>query len=137
MSALAQTYENVEIVICDDSADEQIREVVESFAQPAHPIRYLRNPQRLGLQKNVCGVSKRPGEFIKVLCDDDRLFAPSIALQARVLIEHADVNLVVALRMLSDAGNFLLPPRVGNCRFSPLMRCSRVTTCWRSSSLRR
>ena len=120
MSALAQTYENVEIVICDDSADEQIREVVESFAQPAHPIRYLRNSQRLGLQKNVLRcVEEARGEFIKVLCDDDRLFAPSIALQARVLIEHADINLVVALRMLSDAGNFLLPPRVDNCRFCP------------------
>ncbi|MCF4995118.1 glycosyltransferase [Pseudomonas syringae] len=120
MSALAQTYENVEIVICDDSADEQIRDIVESFTDPAHPIRYLRNPQRLGLQKNVLRcVEAARGEFVKVLCDDDRLFAPSIALQARVLIEHSDVTLVVALRMLSDAGNFLLPSRVDNCRFSP------------------
>ncbi|WLH37186.1 glycosyltransferase [Pseudomonas sp. FP2196] len=120
MSALAQTYENVEIVICDDSADEQIRQIVESFAEPAHPIRYLRNPQRLGLQNNVLRcVEEARGEFVKVLCDDDRLFAPSIALQAQVLIDHADANLVVALRMLSDAGNFLLPPRVDNCRFSP------------------
>lgn len=120
MSALAQTYENVEIVVCDDSADEQIRDIVESFGEPAHPVRYLRNPQRLGLQKNVLRcVEEARGEFVKVLCDDDRLFAPSIALQAQVLIEHADANLVFALRMLSDAGNFLLPPRVSNCRFSP------------------
>ncbi|MGY2279727.1 glycosyltransferase [Pseudomonas monsensis] len=120
LSALAQTYEYVEIVIGDDSADERIREIVESFAEPAHPIRYLRNPQRLGLQKNLLRcVEAARGEFIKVLCDDDRLFAPSIALQAQALIEHADANLVFALRMLSDAGNFLLPPRVENCRFSP------------------
>ncbi|MFJ2488644.1 glycosyltransferase [Pseudomonas sp. NPDC087639] len=120
MSALAQTYEHLEIVICDDSDDEQIRQIVESFAEPAHPIRYLRNPQRLGLQNNVLRcVEEARGEFVKVLCDDDRLFAPSIALQAQVLIDHADANLVFALRMLSDAGNFLLPPRVDNCRFSP------------------
>ncbi|WP_166222476.1 glycosyltransferase [Pseudomonas atagonensis] len=120
MSALVQTYEHLEIVICDDSDDQQIRDIVESFGEPAHPIRYLRNPQRLGLQQNVLRcVEEARGEYIKVLCDDDRLFAPSIALQAQVLIEHADVNLVFALRMLSDAGNFLLPPRVDNCRFSP------------------
>ncbi|EJM60553.1 putative glycosyltransferase [Pseudomonas sp. GM50] len=120
MSALAQTYEHVEIVICDDSPDDEIRTIVEGFAEPAHPVRYLRNPQRLGLQKNVLRcVEEARGEFIKVLCDDDRLFAPSVALQAQVLIDHPDVNLVFALRMFSDAGNFLLPSRVGNCRFCP------------------
>jgi GT2 family glycosyltransferase/glycosyltransferase involved in cell wall biosynthesis len=120
MSALAQTYEHIEIVICDDSPDDDIQNIVESFAEPVHPVRYLRNPQRLGLQKNVLRcVEEARGEFIKVLCDDDRLFSPSVALQAQVLIDHPDVNLVFALRMFSDAGNFLLPSRVGNCRFCP------------------
>lgn len=120
MSALTQTYEQVEIVICDDSSGDEIRDIVESITEPVHPVRYLRNPQRLGLQKNVLRcVEEARGEFIKVLCDDDRLFAPSVGHQARVLIDHPDVNLVCALRMFSDAGNFILPPRVGNCRFSP------------------
>lgn len=119
VSALAQTYQPLEIVICDDSADDQIQRIVEAIAEPAHPLRYLRNPQRLGLQKNVqrC-VEEARGELIKVLCDDDRLFAPSIALQAPVLIDNPDVNLVCALRVFSDAGNFILPPRVENCRFT-------------------
>ncbi|WP_259765788.1 glycosyltransferase family 2 protein, partial [Pseudomonas protegens] len=118
-SALAQTYQPLEIVICDDSADDQIQRIVEAVAEPAHPVRYLRNPQRLGLQKNVLRcVEEARGELIKVLCDDDRLFAPSIALQAPVLIDNPDVNLVCALRVFSDAGNFILPPRVDNCRFT-------------------
>lgn len=118
-SSLAQTYENVEIVICDDSSSAEIQRIVESFADPAHTVRYLRNPKRLGLQKNVLRcVKEARGEFIKVLCDDDRLFAPSIELQARVLIDHPEVNLVCGLRMLSDAGNFILPPRLDNCRFT-------------------
>ena len=48
-SALAQTYEHIEIVICDDSSGDDIRDIVEAFIEPAHPVRYLRNPQRLGL----------------------------------------------------------------------------------------
>ncbi|MDB6443605.1 glycosyltransferase [Pseudomonas sp. 21TX0197] len=120
LSALAQTYEHIEIVVCDDSSDDEIRRIVESFAEPAHPVRYLKNPQRLGLQGNLLRcVEEARGEFIKVLCDDDRLFAPSIERQAQVLIEHADVSVVFALRLLCDAGNFILPPRVDNCRFSP------------------
>ncbi|WLG24638.1 glycosyltransferase [Pseudomonas sp. FP1154] len=120
LSALAQTYEQIEIVVCDDSPGDEIRRIVDSFTEPSHPIRYLRNPQRLGLQGNLLRcVEEARGEFIKVLCDDDRLFAPSIAMQAQALMDHADVSVVFALRLLCDAGNFILPPRVDNCRFSP------------------
>ncbi|WP_434558115.1 glycosyltransferase [Pseudomonas sp. Z4-20] len=120
LSALAQTYEHIEIVICDDSSEDEIRQIVDSFAEPSHPIRYLRNPQRLGLQGNLLRcVEEARGEFIKILCDDDRLFAPSIAMQAQVLMDHADVSVVFALRLLCDAGNFILPPRIENCRFAP------------------
>ncbi|SCW97892.1 MULTISPECIES: glycosyltransferase [unclassified Pseudomonas] len=120
LSALAQTYEHIEIIVCDDSPGDEIRQIVDSFPEPSHPIRYLRNPQRLGLQGNLLRcVEEARGEFIKVLCDDDRLFAPSIAKQAQVLIDHTDASVVFALRLLCDAGNFILPPRVDNCRFSP------------------
>jgi len=120
LSALAQTYENVEIIVCDDSPGDEIRDIVASFKEPAHPVRYLKNSQRLGLQGNLLRcVEEAQGEFIKVLCDDDRLFAPSIALQAQALMDHADASVVFALRLLCDAGNFILPPRVDNCRFSP------------------
>ncbi|WP_047284488.1 glycosyltransferase [Pseudomonas protegens] len=118
-SALAQTYQPLEIVVCDDSAGDEIQQIVESFVEPVHPVRYLRNPQRLGLQKNILRcVEEARGELIKVLCDDDRLFAPSIALQAPVLLDNPDVSLVCALRVFSDAGNFILPSRVDNCRFT-------------------
>ncbi|NBF01471.1 glycosyltransferase [Pseudomonas sp. Fl5BN2] len=118
-SALAQTYRPLEIVVCDDSASDEIQRIVDGIAEPAHPLRYLRNPQRLGLQKNISRcVEEARGELIKVLCDDDRLFAPSIASQAPLLIEHPEVNLVCALRVFSDAGNFILPSRVDNCRFT-------------------
>lgn len=120
-SSLAQTYENVEIVICDDSSSDEIRDIVESFADPVHPVRYLRNPKRLGLQKNLLRcVEEARGEFIKVLCDDDRLFAPCIEMQVRVLIDHPEATLACGLRMMSDANNFILPPRIDNCRFSDI-----------------
>ncbi|SFB47985.1 Glycosyl transferase family 2 [Pseudomonas sp. NFIX10] len=120
LSALAQTYEHIEIVVCDDSSDDEIRQIVESFTESSHPIRYLRNPRRLGLQGNLLRcVEEARGEFIKVLCDDDRLFAPCIAQQVQPLIAQAEVSVVFALRLLCDAGNFILPPRIDNCRFTP------------------
>ncbi|XSS64929.1 glycosyltransferase [Pseudomonas sp. B11] len=118
-SALAQTYQPLEIVVCDDSAGDEIQRIVEGVCEPAHPVRYLRNPQRLGLQKNILrGVQEADGELIKVLCDDDRLFAPSVALQAPILAEYPEVSLVCGLRVFSDAGNSILPSRLDNSCFS-------------------
>lgn len=119
-SALAQTYEHVEIVICDDSSGEEIRDIVQSIVGPAHPIHYLRNSRRLGLQQNLLRcVKEARGEFIKVLCDDDRLFNQSIGLQAQVMMQRAEVNLVFAQRLLSDTNDFVLPVRMENSRFCP------------------
>ncbi|MCU7645145.1 glycosyltransferase [Pseudomonas piscis] len=118
-SALAQTYQRLEIVVCDDSAGDDIQRIVEGLVEPAHPVRYLRNPRRLGLQHNILRcVQEARGELLKILCDDDRLFAPSIALQAPALAEHPEVSLVCGLRIFSDAGSSALPSRVENSCFS-------------------
>lgn len=119
-SALSQTYENLEIVVCDDSRDDEIERIVASFeGQGRACIRYLRNPQRLGFQRNVLRcVEEAQGEYVKVLCDDDRLFARCIELQAQVLIAHPEVNLVQSHRLQADADDFVLPIRADNCPFA-------------------
>ncbi|WP_191833283.1 glycosyltransferase [Pseudomonas fluorescens] len=119
-SALSQTYENLEIVVCDDSRDNLIKQIVDACkGQGKVQVRYLRNPQRLGFQRNFLRcVEQAQGEYIKVLCDDDRLTAQCIELQARVLTEHADVSLVQAHRLQADADDFVLPMRSDNCPFA-------------------
>jgi GT2 family glycosyltransferase/glycosyltransferase involved in cell wall biosynthesis len=120
-SALSQTYENLEIVICDDCPTGEIKQILEASAnQSSVSLHYLRNPERLGFQRNVLRcVEEAQGEFVKVLCDDDRLFAHCIARQVEVMVEHADVNLVFGHRLFADAGNFILPSRVENCIYAP------------------
>lgn len=119
-SALAQTYPNIEIVVCDDSPDDEIKSCVERWSTKTdRSIRYFANPQRLGFQKNLLQcVEEARGGFIKVLCDDDRLFNLAVEMQAQVLIEHDDVSLVLARRFLNDAGDYVLPTRLENSKFS-------------------
>lgn len=121
-SALGQTYENLEIVVCDDSRDEEIEQIIGSFEGRVNArIRYLRNPKRLGFQRNLLRcVEEAQGEYIKVLCDDDRLFARCIELQAQVLIQHPEVNLVQAYRLQVDADDFVLPVRGDSCPFTSI-----------------
>ncbi len=120
-SALNQNYENLEIVICDDCPGDEIKQIVDASNLVSNiSIRYLRNLEHLGFQRNVLRcVEEAQGELVKVLCDDDRLFAHCIARQVQAMLEHADVNLVLGQRLFADADNFILPNRVENCSFAP------------------
>ncbi|MBV7522927.1 glycosyltransferase [Pseudomonas sp. PDM29] len=120
-SALSQSYQNLEVIICDDCEDDGIKQIVESFTGLTRvPVNYLRNAEPLGFAKNLlCGVEAARGEFIKVLCDDDLLFDECITEQAQVLARHADVNLVFCQRLLTDENSVSLPMRLENCGFSP------------------
>lgn len=119
-SALEQSHAQLEVVVCDDSTDGEIKAIVDSFeGQGRARVRYQRNPRQLGFQRNlVQGLALASGEYVKVLCDDDRLFSDCIAQQAQVLCEQADVSLVLAHRLLSDADNFILPMRLQNLRIA-------------------
>lgn len=120
-SALDQTYENLEIVICDDCRSDEIEQIVESLNVPAHvQVRYQRNSVRLGFQQNLlrCFEESR-GEFIKFLCDDDQLMVNDIAQQAAILREHGEVILVVSKHHVVDADNYVLPIRMENVGLTP------------------
>lgn len=115
-SALDQTYENLEIVVCDDCRTGEIEQIVESLSAGSNVlVRYLYNPVRLGFQQNIlrCFNESR-GEYIKFLCDDDQLAVNTISQQAAALRDHSDVLLVVSRRRLVDADDYALPVRMEN-----------------------
>jgi len=120
-SALVQQYANLEIIVCDDSRGDEIRQVVESLTgDTALRVRYVRNPQTLGFVGNLLAcLDEAKGEYIKFLCDDDQLTPACIERQAQVLVENADINLVLAQRIFWDADDHPLPSRLENIRLLP------------------
>lgn len=115
-SALDQTYENLEIVVCDDCRTGEIEQIVESLSAGSNVlVRYLYNPVRLGFQQNIlrCFNESR-GEYIKFLCDDDRLLPNAVIQQAAIFSEHAEVLLVLSKRHFVDADDYVLPIRMEN-----------------------
>ncbi len=115
--ALIQTYPALEVVVCDDSQTDEIERLVEQFAALTKvTLRYVRNPRRLGFFGNLLAcLEQAQGEYIKFLCDDDRIFPTCIARQAQVLTEQQDVSLVLAQRYFCDADDLQLPARIENC----------------------
>lgn len=121
LSAIAQDYANLEIVICDDSLGDEISAIVDEVQrQSPIALRYVRNPRNLGFALNLqaCLEHSR-GMFIKFLCDDDTLFSTCITEQAKVLSTCERVSVVINQRLLFDAGDNLLPSRPINCVMSP------------------
>lgn len=101
-SALCQTWEEVEIIISDDSADESLRAVVDQFADPR--IRYRHNSPGLGVARNhwACLRQSR-GEYVAVLNHDDWLAPTFVERLAAPLKEDAGLSLSFCDHWIIDA----------------------------------
>jgi len=119
--ALTQRYVHVEVIVCDDSRGDEIREIFDTLTQDSSvPARYVRNPQRLGFIGNLHAcLAEARGEYIKFLCDDDQLFPPAVGMQVEQFVKHSDVSLVLSQRLFWDADDVQLPTRLENSPLSP------------------
>ena len=101
-SALDQTYPNTEIIVCDDSSDGRIRDVIANIDGGAG-IRYHANENNLGARDNYLKCfSLAEGVYIKYLNDDDLLHRDCVQRMVDVLEEYATVTLVCSRRQLID-----------------------------------
>lgn len=101
-SALAQTYERIEIVICDDSAGTGIEAIVQARAR-RFPVNYERNATRRGPRGNFTRCFERArGEFVKFLCDDDELAPDCVARLLDAFRKSPDITLATSARQRID-----------------------------------
>lgn len=101
-SAIAQTYANVEIVICDDSAGTEIETLVRSRID-TRVLRYERNETRLRPRANFIRCLERShGEFVKFLCDDDLLAPTCVASLVDAFRLAPDISLATSRRQRID-----------------------------------
>lgn len=103
-SVLAQTFQNLELVICDDSADGRIAELVEQKKIGAClPILYIKNRQRIGeLTNTVKGIRHAQGKYIKFLHDDDVLEPECVAELVAAMEREPGVALASSRRQRID-----------------------------------
>ncbi len=121
-SALNQDYGNLEVIVCDDSRDDKIKDIYDSLAGLTQTtLRYVKNPTRLGFVGNLLkSLKQTKGTYIKFLCDDDQLFSECISQQVQQYIDNDDVTLVIAQRFLWDADDIQLPSRIENSPVAPV-----------------
>jgi glycosyltransferase involved in cell wall biosynthesis len=94
-SCFSQTFSNFEIVITDNSDNEETRRYVESLNRPN--IRYFKNKKNIGPVENFAlSVSLGAGIFIKPLMDDDLLMPTALEEMVNMMQAHPTVGVVMA-----------------------------------------
>ncbi len=101
-SALAQSYPNIEIVVCDDCDSDDIARLAASRAG-RRGLQYHKNTPRLHARKNYARLLElAQGEYIKYLNDDDLLAPQCVASMVDAFERIPDVTLVTSHRWRID-----------------------------------
>lgn len=94
-TAVGQSFDDYEVVVCDNNSKDDTREVVEAFMAQSSRVRYV-NPER---DLSMCdnwdfALQHARGKFIIYLSDDDGLLLDCLSY-AHDLISKFDVKLLV------------------------------------------
>lgn len=110
-SVVNQTYKNIEIIVSDNSYDNETELIVNDFQGKFGNIKYIHSPG-IDIEHNwqMCWDNMSPqSEYINFLMDDD-IFAPSkIEEMVNYFLKYPQLALVTSYRKLIDKNGNLLP----------------------------
>ena len=119
-SALNQTYDNIEIIIGDDSRNDDINSILRrSIHQSRFPVQYQKNQTNLGESPNFEQCLKNAGgKYIKPLYDDDVLHQDCVAELVELMQSTPDASLAACHREIIDEQGSILPREIYNTPLS-------------------
>lgn len=101
-SVRAQTYPNIEIVLVDGGSDEPALKYLRSLQDLNVRVEFLsRGTPVAETWSRSCELAH--GDFIKLLCQDDLLYATAIESQVEFLLKQESAGLVFSKRDVVDA----------------------------------
>ncbi|MGH2880977.1 MAG: glycosyltransferase family 2 protein [Solirubrobacteraceae bacterium] len=107
-SALAQSYTNIEVVICDDGSSDATQVLCRDLSAHDGRVRYLRSPTNLGLVANHNKLfAEMHGQYVMMLCDDDWLEASYVERCLAELKANPDHILVCGAARYLNEGEFV------------------------------
>jgi glycosyltransferase involved in cell wall biosynthesis len=115
-SVLKQTYPNIEIIICDDSSDERVKEMLIPYLESFSQIKYYKNERNLFLENWHKCFELATGEYINYLMDDDVFHKEKIKKMMYFFNEFENITLVTSYRQTIDESGNHLPPIVATAK---------------------
>ncbi len=117
-SALAQDYEDLEVVVCDNASTDGTKEYMEAMTDPR--LRYVRHAENIGANANFnsCLENAR-GEYFLLLHDDDLLDPTFVSRCVAALEGRLDLGLVrTGSRVIGSHGQVLSANRTNTAGMS-------------------
>jgi glycosyltransferase involved in cell wall biosynthesis len=111
-SALAQTFENIEVIVVIDGPDRETEEALAAMVDAR--LRLLSLPQRVGgSETRNLGVEMARGQWAAFLDDDDEWLANKIELQVQLAEGTDQPNFLISCRLLAitPTANYEWPRR--------------------------
>ncbi|KAA0546547.1 glycosyltransferase family 2 protein [Bacillus sp. BGMRC 2118] len=109
-SVLDQTYPEIEIIICDDSSDNRVQEMLVPYLSSNPQIKYYKNENNLFLKNWQKCYDLASGEYINYLMDDDVFHKDKIKKMMYFFTEFENITLVTSYRQLiNETGEPLAP----------------------------
>jgi glycosyltransferase involved in cell wall biosynthesis len=103
-SVLKQTYQDFELIICDDGSSDGTVELMSQYTDSR--IRYIRHPQNIGKSNNMrSGFDAASGEYFIKFDDDDRLAPDFLAHTAQILDNNSNIDFVGTDHWIIDINN--------------------------------
>ncbi|MHB0801634.1 glycosyltransferase [Bacillus thuringiensis] len=117
-SALNQTYENIEIIISDDSTNDEVKAMIQPYLKEYNYITYVKNENPLVAENfNQC-IELATGEYINFLLDDDLFHHEKIERMMKYFFELENISFVTSYRELIDENGEILPPSTLNVKIA-------------------
>lgn len=133
-SALAQTYEDVELVIVNDGSPDDSRRVIEPYVS-SPKVKYVEKPNGGVASARNAGLRSATGTYVGFLDQDDVWYPSKLSRQVAVLDRRPNVALVHSDVTYVDAdGNQLprdpyFPAKVEGSCFARFFMANPVMTC--------
>lgn len=113
-SALAQDYDDFEILIHDNASTDRTGEICQDLAAGKSHVRYLRNENNIGAGPNFnLLIAQAQGAYAKWLAHDDYMSPNFISTAAAALDDAPDAALAFAPTQCVDQDDVFVPQRPG------------------------
>lgn len=107
-SALAQTYENVEIIVNDNSTDNRTEQLMKKYLTDRR-VRYYRNREAKSKEDNFVPFEHQARGSMLQWCMDDDLLAPDkLTTMVQVLRDNPGIALVTSMRNVIDINDNII-----------------------------
>ena len=108
-SILSQTYQKLELIICDNSESDETQKLVANIKDKR--VRYYKNDYNIGLSHNLIkAFSLARGEFVTWLGDDDVMFRENLKKKVEFCKKNPHINVVASGYRYNSSNITNIPP---------------------------